>query len=208
VYKATKNIKLISIMKKTIIIGVFICLATAISVFAINISPSQVKGWFLAGSYPAGYTIGVENNAERNGHVAFLKSIQAVSDTKFGTIMQSFIPDDYLSKRVKLTGYIKTEDVKGWAGMWFRVDGDEHKTLAFDNMQNRMIKGTTEWKKYEIVLDVPANSKNISYGVLLAGSGNVWLDDLSFDVVLKDAPETNLMQQRKPQNTNFEEPVN
>jgi hypothetical protein len=184
---------------------VIIGMITTITFFAFKAEGQKVKGWFLAGSYPKGYDIGVENNVERNGHVAFLKSVKSLKADKFGTILQTFIPDDYLGKRVRLTGYLKTNIIKGWVGMWFRIDGDRAKPLGFDNMQDRKIKGITDWKKYEIVLDVPANSKYIAYGVLLAGSGTVWLDDLRFEVVSKDVSDTNMMPKNKPQNTSFEE---
>ncbi|MEX8546026.1 MAG: hypothetical protein V5804_00365 [Mucilaginibacter sp.] len=165
----------------------------------------DVKGWFLAGNSPASYEIGVENNAERGGKVAYLKSIK--QSTGFGTIMQVFVPKDYLGKRVKLTGFIKSNNVTDWAGMWFRVDGDKGKVIGFDNMQSRPVKGTTAWRKYETVLDVPNNSLNISYGVLLAGEGNVWLDDLTFTIVGKSVPVTVLgtkPEPTKPTNNNFE----
>jgi hypothetical protein len=191
-------------MKKALI--TFTVIFSTIATLFTHDAQAQVKGWILKGSYPEGYTIGVEADAERNGHVAFLKSIKPIKGYKFGTIMQNFIPEDYLGKRVRLTGYIKTADVKTWAAMWFRIDGDpREKTLGFDNMQNRAIKGTTGWQKYEIVLEVPTDSKYIAYGVLLDGTGSVWLDNLSFEVVSKDVPETNLLGKHKPENTNFEE---
>jgi hypothetical protein len=200
-------------MKKSLITFMVIFgTITTIALFAFKAATDEkVKGWFLAGSYPQGYAIGVENSPERNGHVAFLKSTQSLNNRKFGTIMQEFIPEDYLGKRVRLTGYIKSADVKGWAGMWFRIDGEPRTTqLGFDNMQNRAIKGTTDWKKYDIVLDVPANSKFIAFGVLLTGTGTVWLDDLHFDIVSNTTPGTNIIPpiSNKPQNTNFEESEN
>jgi hypothetical protein len=91
--------------------------------------------------------------------------------------------------------------------MWFRVDGEKQKSLSFDNMQDRAIKGTNEWKKYEIVLDVPKNSVRIAYGVLVSGEGTVWMDDLNFEVVSKDVPLTK-KRLNKPQNSNFEESQN
>ena len=200
-------------MKKTLItfMVIFSCVATLAVLSFKTIDEKQIKGWFLAGSNPMGYTIGIENSAERNGRVAFLKSTKNATEGKFGTIMQQFIPTDYIGKRVKLTGYIKTTNVKNWAGMWFRIDGEPRaKMLGFDNMQNRPIKGTTAWKKYEIVLDVPANSKYIAYGVLLEGTGDVWLDDLRFDVVSNSTTPTHLIPptSNKPQNTSFEESEN
>ncbi len=177
------------------------------SVFAFT-PMDDIKGWFLAGSNPESYEIGTVKDAERNSTVAFLKSKKAVDG--FGTIMQSFNPTTYLGKRVRLSGYIKSKDVKSWAGMWFRIDGpDKENALAFDNMQKRPITGTTGWKKYEIVLDAPDNSVGFAFGVLQAGPGEVWLDDLKFEVVDKSVPLTNILEKGSapsgPQNLDFEE---
>jgi hypothetical protein len=181
----------------------FTCLCF-VCIFAFSMTGSpQVKGWFLAGSNPKAYKIGVEHDNERKGDVAYLKSTRKAKG--FGTIMQMFKSDEFQGKRVRLTGYIKTDHVKRWAGMWFRVDG-ESKVLAFDNMQKRPIKGTTGWQKYEIVLDVAANSQKIAYGVLLDGEGSVWLDDLQFQVVSKSIPASGSFLLDKPENTNFESP--
>src|SRR5690606_29643778 len=146
--------------------------------------PGEIKGWFLAGSNPGSYTIGVEKDSGRNGNVGYLKSNgKDISMQGFGTIMQQFVPKEYLGKKVRLTGYIKSADVGTWAGMWMRVDGSNKKVLSFDNMQDRPITGDTDWKKYEIVLKVPKESQLLAYGVLLSGTGNVWLDDFKFDIV-------------------------
>ena len=51
--------------------------------------------------------------------------------------MQTCDAGDYLGKRIKMTGYIKSENVTDWAGMWFRVDSKtEYEILSFDNMQD------------------------------------------------------------------------
>jgi hypothetical protein len=63
-----------------------------------------------------------------------------------------------------------------------RVDG-AGSLLAFDNMQNRPIKGTTDWKRYDVVLDVPPEAKALAFGLLLAGNGQIWFDDLRLEVV-------------------------
>ncbi len=76
-------------------------------------------------------------------------------------------------------------------------------------MGNRPIKGTGDWKRYEIVLDVPGNSINIAFGILLTGKGKVWMDDLQFEVVGKDVPTTDMLKQGaglpdEPLNLGFE----
>ena len=163
----------------------------------------KVKGWFLAGSNPSEYEIGVEQSAERNGKVAFLKSKTSKVKKGFGTIMQTFDAKMYLGKKIKLSGYIKSSDVNEWAGMWMRVD-DSRGSVSFDNMQDRPIKGNTAWKKYEIILSVPENSKTINYGVLLRGSGHVWMDNLTFEVVGDSEEGTGKTRLTAPTNSNFE----
>ena len=55
--------------------------------------------------------------------------------------------------------------------------------LGFDNMQSRPIKGTADWKQYDVVLDVPNEARGIAFGILLAGAGQAWMDDLQFEAV-------------------------
>ena len=129
------------------------------------------KGWFVAGSKPEEYESGVDaSSAAYNGHAsAFLKAKKPVVEG-FGTLMQDFRARHYLGKKVRFTAFVKTEGVQGWVGLWMRVDKGSEQ-LAFDNMQDRPIKGTTNWQRYDVVLDVPEDATGIFLGVLLGGSG-------------------------------------
>jgi hypothetical protein len=108
----------------------------------------------------------------------------------FGTFTQGFRADQYRGKRLRMTGYAKTEGVEGWCGLWMRIDGKEKGGLAFDNMMDRPIRGTTEWQKFEVVLDVPEEAEAIFFGFLLAGEGQAWIDDFKFETVGKDVSTT------------------
>jgi hypothetical protein len=104
------------------------------------------------------------------GHAsAFLKS-KKPSVGGFGTLMQSIAAEQYLGKKARLSGLVKSEEVQGWAGLWMRVDKGT-AAVAFDNMQDRTIKGATAWQRYEVVLQVPQDAKGISFGILLSGAG-------------------------------------
>ena len=103
--------------------------------------------------------------------------------------MQSISATDYVGKRVRLRAWVKSQDVSDWAGVWMRVDKGQ-TAVAFDNMQNRGIKGTQAWRMYDVVLEVPQDSTGISFGVLLSGTGAVWINDLSFENVGNDVPVT------------------
>jgi hypothetical protein len=161
----------------------------SVTIFSFDL-PS---GWFKAGSDPSKYEMGVDKGAGQDGKNAATIQSNEKNINGFGTLMQNCLPDQYLGKRIKVSGYMKSQDVKSWAGFWLRVDDTNSKQpLSFDNMQDRSIKGTTEWKKYEIVLDVPASASNIAYGALISGSGKIWFDNLSFEIVDNTIPTTGM----------------
>jgi hypothetical protein len=163
-------------------------------------------GWILAGSKPANYDTGVDQNASYAGRQsAFLKA--KADQEGFGTLMQSFAAANYLGKRIRLRGYVKSDNVVRWAGLWMRVDGlgSPRKTIAFDNMQDRPLKGTTGWQRYDVVLDVPDSAVGIALGVLLDGPGELWLNGAYFEVVNTSVPTTgrSLTESDGPRNLDF-----
>lgn len=170
----------------------------------------QPSGWSKRGDQPGDYATGLDRTAAKDGHAtAFIKSV-AKDPHGFGTLMQAFSARAYRGKRVRLAGLVKTRDVKDWAGLWMRVDGPGkpgEKVLSFDNMQDRPIRGTTDWKPYEIVLDVPQESEAIAFGILLSGAGQAWIDGLKVEDAALARPTKPSSLPDQPVNLNFEEPA-
>lgn len=184
-------------------------------VFAVTLGGAGVvygevpRGWFVAGSHPREYHASVDRERMRSGKASAHFESAGLKTGGFGTLMQQFKAGEFRGKRVRLSGDVRANDVKDWAGLWMRVDGPGGEALAFDNMQDRPIKGTTNWTKYEIVLDVPAQAEEIAFGLLLTGRGDTWIDDLRFDVVSRDIPVTGQSSATKlpaaPVNLDFEQ---
>ncbi len=96
-----------------------------------------------------------------------------------------------MGTRIKMTGYIKSEHVADWSGMWLRIDAKTgNESLGFDNMYDRPVKGTSDWTKCEIIMDVPAESGTLNYGVLINGIGKIWFDNVSFEIIGKGTDES------------------
>ncbi|MFL5751882.1 MAG: hypothetical protein ACJ76F_00625 [Bacteroidia bacterium] len=146
--------------------------------------------WHRAGSKPKSYDMGIDKGSDPKGkNAAAIKSINAKIEG-FGTLMSAFNPDPYRGKKIRMSGLMKSIDVKNWAGFWMRVDGKEKNCfLSFDNMHDRAVKGSTNWTRYEIILDVPEAATKIVFGALLTGTGKIWFDELKFEVVEKDDPK-------------------
>lgn len=171
---------------------------------------SSVKGWFLSGSHPHLYEIGVDRNIVHQGNASgYLKAVTPEGPNDFATMMQQFKADQYIGRRMKFSGFVQTTQVEGFCGLWMRVDNHAQDVLQFDNMENRRIIGDTSWNHYAIVLDIPKDSAAISIGVLLMGAGQVWVDGFTFEEVDTSVPTTNLEleseMQNEPSNLSFEE---
>jgi C-terminal processing protease CtpA/Prc len=143
-------------------------------------------GW---GGGPAG-TLFADDEIVHGGSWAGRIERTAESPGEFSALT-TMIPMDFAGTTIELRGFLRTEGVEGWAGLWMREDG-ESGAVAFDNMQNRAVKGTTEWTEYSIRLPVHQDGRNVFFGALLAGTGKVWVDDIQLLVDgkhVKDAPK-------------------
>lgn len=198
-------------MKKISVLSLIVILTTAITILTSNDANAQsIDDWFISGSKKENYNIGLDKSIYKSGGIsAFIQSNENETSIKgFGTLMQTCSAENYLGKRIKMTAYIKTEDVVNRAGMWLRVDSKEpRETLSFDNMSKRPIKGNTNWTKYEIILDVPENSERLNFGILVNGTGKAWIDDINFEVVDKVKTSTTEIKKKKipskPMNLDF-----
>ncbi|HVP57311.1 MAG TPA: hypothetical protein VMU02_04395 [bacterium] len=166
------------------VVLVFACVA-----FAAGTLP---KGWYLAGSNPEDYSVTLDHAQVHSGAFSALLASQLATPRGFGTLMQTVQADSYRGQRIRFTAYVRSEGIENWAGLWFRVDGagSQPAMLAFDNMHDRPIKGSTEWQAYSVVLDVAREASAIAYGVLLTGPGKVWIDTARIEVVDKNVPTT------------------
>ncbi|MEO3946374.1 helix-turn-helix domain-containing protein [Gorillibacterium sp. CAU 1737] len=152
----------------------------------------EPKGWMLTGTHPSDYEMGIDMKITHQGKAS--GTLRGTKDHAggFATMMQIIQASRYRGQRLQYSGFLKTEDVEHMCGLWMRVDGKDQEILQFDNMSNRPVSGTTPWRHYQVVLDVPHHGEAISFGVLLAGKGQVWADSLRFDVVDDKVPTTNL----------------
>jgi hypothetical protein len=125
---------------------------------------------------------GVDKALEASGTTNLTLKCDETLDGFVG-VMQRVPPDTYRNRRVRFSAIVKTENVEGWGGLWMRVDDVDKHGAAFDNMQNRPLKGTSDWTRYSVVLDASQNAQAVSFGTLMTGKGQLWIRDWSLEVV-------------------------
>lgn len=135
--------------------------------------------WYKNGDKAYAYDF-ITQNIEKEV-VLHLRSNQE-SVKGWGTIMQNISSKPFKGREVKFTASVKTEDIKGWVGLWMRVaDSKTNEIYAYENMITHAIKNTQDWKDYSITLEVDPESDVISYGVLLNEAGKVWMKNAKIE---------------------------
>lgn len=149
---------------------------------------AQVPGWRVTVDSQVSLDTSITRSGHGSGH------LRGLSPDDFVNLRQGLRPDSLRGRRVRFSGYVRTNLAEGTAGLWMRVDGvGIPDVLAFDNMSTRPIQGTTPWTRYEIVLDVPRESAAIVLGVLMVGQGDLWLDDVVVEPVGGDVASTDMV---------------
>jgi hypothetical protein len=183
---------------------VALCLA---SFGAIATTRAEIpSGWIVAGNAPKDFEFSRDSNEAWQGHnSALIAAKPGVVSNGFGTLMQTISAESYRGGRWRLSGYLKTRDAAR-AQMWMRVDATDRNVVSFDNMDDRPITGTTDWARYEIVLNVPSNSVDVAFGFLLTQSGKVWGSNFKLEKADTSIPVTShapAMLPKEPRNLDF-----
>jgi len=159
--------------------------------------PSKPKAWTVSGdgftTDAPGYEVGLDEAEAKSGKRSL--KMKGTGQGRFGNAYVKIPADVAAGKHVKISGWIKTKDVAatGYAGLWCRIDGTE-VVLAHDNMAARIdakgtvtvddrgVRGTTDWKLYSVQHDVPSSAKVIVFGALLTSKGTAWWDDFAVEI--------------------------
>jgi hypothetical protein len=146
------------------------------------------NGWFAGPKA----TVNVDDQVVHSGRWSVRFDRNPSSEGGFSVITKS-IPVDFKGGEVELRGYFRTKDVAGYAGLWMREDG-EGQMLMLENMATQHVDGTREWSEYTIKLPIDAKARQLFFGVLLAGTGTLWADDLRLMVDGKPIAEAKPME--------------
>ena len=157
-------------------------------------APTPPEGWFFYPERPEAFECGLDFDVVHSGHssvcIRSTPDYDARTD-RVAMLNQSFSAACYRGKRIRYTGWFKTENVQGdGARLWLRVDRVNGASAGFDNMDARPLKGTADWKQYAIVLDVDKDAVDLNFGILLVGAGRIWVDTLMFEEVPLEVPVT------------------
>ena len=131
--------------------------------------------WYVHGS---GFDFSLDNAVAHSGQHSFRIQNVSASPHMLATAGQSFPIELVRGKHVRVKGWIKTSNVDGAAGIWWRVDGPTG-TISLDNAPlPGLPPGSTDWRPYEFERDVSIDGNAVSWGVFFRGGGAARFDGL------------------------------
>ncbi len=135
-------------------------------------------------SKPTMYTAGTDTTVMRNGHPTLkICSTSAGLDDWAFWIRDEYDASKYLGKKLRVSAMIKSKDVAVQSGIAIRLLGRNFKGLLPVPKNSRTIRGDTDWKRYEVIVDVPKATELVSNGVVLNGPGTIWVDEIHWEPV-------------------------
>jgi len=113
------------------------------------------------------------------GHGVTLERMAGGSmmDNEFGTATAIAPAPSLGGRRVTVRAMMRTRDASA-ATLWVRAEGGG-RTLALENNMARPVTGTTEWTEKTAIVDFPAGTERVAYGLLLLGRGAASLRDIT-----------------------------
>jgi hypothetical protein len=181
--------------------------AVSLSMLALTIIPglaAPVTGWIFSQSAAGNY----EEGAEDAGAVRTVRPVLPRPDG-YAALTRTYPAGDFRSRRIRLAGRLKTEDAQGIEIVVSAVSG-EAADIARLALSDGRSAGTADWRRYEMVVDIPDGAQRLVVGVQTSGKGTVWIRDFSLEVVDSAVPVTARasrwnMPQSRPENTSFDQ---
>jgi C-terminal processing protease CtpA/Prc len=160
-----------------------------------RVQGDRPAGW---GAYPVGHIFS-DDQVFHSGHRSVRIERQPGAERDFSGVTLA-VPIDFGGQTIQYSGWVRTEDLTGFAAIWMREDGENPQNggpLGFATMQNLNVTGTTDWKEYTISVQVHRDARQLVFGFLASGAGKAWADDLHLRVdgkPIADAPKAERVQ--------------
>ena len=165
-----------------------LCLALTVPAGAQTITRqnlAQILGFEngTPGTFPAGWGGSTDGTIVTDGQVAHSGKYSAriernASSSGTFSFLQVWIPIDFSGQTIQWRGWVKTNNVSGYAAIYFGEYDDNYSNFGFATTQGLRVQGTRDWTEYSITLPVYGQATQLQMGFLLGGTGMAWADDL------------------------------
>lgn len=162
-------------MQRLSILTIFLLLVSQLACA----EPALMKPWQAYTTSHQRYEVGTTEEIARSGKsCGYLKSLTSTDIKQHALLFQVVGSQRMRGRTLTLKGFLRAKDINGWAGFWIRAEDGQGRVLAFQNSMEDPLRGTSDWTGRSVSLQIPTQSAKVIFGVLLAGEGSVWVDDM------------------------------
>lgn len=166
------------------------------------------NAWTKSGTWASSYSMKIKPNEGLNNSNALLLESIGKNIMGSGAIIQTISSSNYVGKRIKLSAYIKTENVNNFACLVLcsqqNVANFWNNDASVSDDKKTFLKGNHTYKKIDCYLNVTDNFGNIVLGAMIKGEGKIWLDRFNLEII-ENIKETGNELSKAPQNMEFED---
>lgn len=138
----------------------------------------------------AGYYAMLTKNNPAEGHLCMLlSSPDNVSNTdeiekNLVPIYQIIDAIPYRGKKVKISAKARFESKYNTSNgqLWAIGRSTKDNITVSEYLEDNLIR-SNDWKEYELIIDIPDETNELRFGVILQGIGKLWTDDFKIEVV-------------------------
>lgn len=141
--------------------------------------------WFMQHAGETSFEFAIDDQVAKEGKRSL--RIKRIGKQPWGMVSQTVRADRFRGKRVRLTAFLRLENVepygsgalREWSGavLVLRSQG------ALDDMRDRPLRGTKPWTRVSAEIDVPPMASVIEFGAMLSGTGTLWVDTFKLEAV-------------------------
>lgn len=129
------------------------------------------------------YDFALDSGRKKSGTQSM--RIKRIGPEPYGTVMQVIDAAPLAGKTVRLSAWMRTEDIpanaRGAGLVLTAMRGSS--ILAWEFMKRARLRGTTDWQRVSIELALPARTTRLEAGATLEGAGTAWVDDFELEIV-------------------------
>ena len=174
--------------------------------FELAVVPSTVpttddQPWHAFTPFAGRYVATQDAAMSRNGHATVCLSTNdavAARGPEFGAFMRRVYRPEltpFFGRRMRITAFIKSDRVAGSAGLFGSASHMGPLAQSVQRTRPPPVKGSLGWMRYTTEIDVPVGTDAVELGVVLHGSGKVWIDDIQFEPVGRPVMTTTTRKQ-------------
>lgn len=159
--------------------------------FQLAIAPSNQaitddRAWHYSSCDPDTYSKTIDFLNKHDGHTPVCltytpdHAAPEGSWSWWGQIIRPPELDKYRGHTVRMTGWVKTENLSGRLQPAIRPwnkNAKGWKVIARDSMaDDYSLSGTRDWTQFTVTCDIPKTAQHIEMSLVFWGSGKVWID--------------------------------